>query len=75
MVTMECKAGIGTSSRALPGLGTVGVLVLANFGGLDQLRLGGVAVGTTLAAERAAAERSRRRGRELHRCRRHGHPP
>ena len=59
MVTMECKAGIGTSSRALPRLGTVGVLVLANFGGLDQLRLGGVAVGTTLAAERAAAERSR----------------
>ncbi len=52
MVTMGCKAGIGTSSRALPGLGTVGVLVLANFGGLDQLRLGGVAVGTTLAAER-----------------------
>jgi D-aminopeptidase len=57
MITMDLKAGIGTSSRVLPGLGTVGVLVLANFGGLPQLRLGGVPVGATLAAEAAGAGR------------------
>jgi D-aminopeptidase len=55
MITMELKAGIGTSSRVLPGLGTVGVLVLANFGARPQLRLGGVPVGATLAAEAVAA--------------------
>ena len=41
MITMEFKAGIGTSSRVLDGLGTVGVLVLANFGGRRQLRVAG----------------------------------
>jgi D-aminopeptidase len=51
MITMELKAGIGTSSRVLPDLGTVGVLVLANFGGLRQLRLAGYPVGAALAAE------------------------
>jgi D-aminopeptidase len=51
MMTMDFKAGIGTSSRALPGLGTLGVLVLANFGSLAQLRLGGVPVGAQLAAQ------------------------
>jgi D-aminopeptidase len=55
MVTMELKAGIGTSSRVLPDLGTVGVLVLANFGRLGQLRVTGVPVGVTLAADAAAA--------------------
>ena len=55
MITMDLKAGIGTSSRVLPGLGTLGVLVLANFGALPQLRLGGAAVGATLAAEVAGA--------------------
>lgn len=55
MITMGHKAGIGTSSRVVGDLGTVGVLVLANFGGLDQLRLGAVGVGTTLAVDRAAA--------------------
>jgi len=59
MITMEHKAGIGTSSRVLDGLGTVGVLVLANFGGLHQLRVGGAPVGATLAAERDAARASR----------------
>ena len=52
MITMGCKAGIGTSSRVLDGLGTVGVLVLANFGGLQQLRVAGVRWGD--ARRRAA---------------------
>jgi D-aminopeptidase len=54
MITMEHKAGIGTSSRVLPDLGTVGVLVLANFGRLGQLRVAGVPVGEALATEAAA---------------------
>jgi D-aminopeptidase len=57
MITMELKAGIGTSSRVLPELGTVGVLVLANFGRLGQLRLAGVPVGVTLAAEAGDSRR------------------
>ena len=48
MVTMGFKAGIGTSSRVLDGLGTVGVLLLCNFGGRRQLRIGGVPVGELL---------------------------
>ncbi len=54
MVTMGHKAGIGTSSRHLPGLGTVGVLLLCNFGALRDLRIGGVPVGAVLAAAPAA---------------------
>lgn len=53
MVTMGHKAGIGTSSRHLPGVGTVGVLLLCNFGALRDLRLGGVMVGQALAAATA----------------------
>ena len=51
MITMEYKAGIGTASRVLDGLGTVGVLVLANFGARRQLRVAGRPVGRTLDAE------------------------
>ena len=51
MITMEHKAGIGTSSRALDGLGVVGVLVLANFGRADQLRVAGAPVGRRLIAD------------------------
>jgi D-aminopeptidase len=58
MVTMGHKAGIGTSSRVIDGLGTVGVLVLSNFGWSANLRIGGVQVGATLAAEPQAAENS-----------------
>jgi D-aminopeptidase len=54
MVTMGHKAGIGTSSRHLPGVGTVGVLLLCNFGALRDLRIGGVMVGESLAVDRAA---------------------
>ncbi len=60
MMTMGHKAGIGTSSRVVVGLGTVGVLVLANFGGRRQLRVGGVPVGRVLDDEaRAAGARTR----------------
>jgi D-aminopeptidase len=55
MITMGHKGGIGTSSRVLDGLGTVGVLLLCNFGGSRQLRIGGVPVGETLDAERETA--------------------
>jgi D-aminopeptidase len=48
MIAMERKAGIGTSSRVLDAGGTIGVLVLANFGGFRQLRVGGVPVGRLL---------------------------
>jgi D-aminopeptidase len=55
MVTMGHKAGIGTASRVIDGVGTVGVLLLCNFGGADLLRIGGVPVGQTLVAERETA--------------------
>jgi D-aminopeptidase len=54
MITMGHKGGIGTASRVLDGLGTVGVLLLCNFGGLHDLRLGGVHVGEVLARDRDA---------------------
>ncbi|MAT04820.1 MAG: aminopeptidase [Acidimicrobiaceae bacterium] len=50
MVTMGHKSGIGTSSRVIEGVGTVGVLVLCNFGGAEQLRIQGRLVGPRLAA-------------------------
>ena len=54
MVTMGFKAGIGTASRRIEGLGTaepatVGVLVLSNFGAVEQLRIGGRHMGPALA--------------------------
>ncbi|MCU1359688.1 MAG: Aminopeptidase, partial [Ilumatobacteraceae bacterium] len=51
MVTLGFKAGIGTSSRVLDGLGTIGVLLLCNFGSREQLRIGGVPVGRMLPDE------------------------
>jgi D-aminopeptidase len=56
MVTMGHKAGIGTSSRVLDGLGTVGVLLLCNFGSREQLRIGGALVGAALEREATASE-------------------
>src|SRR5262245_14063534 len=38
MSTMGHKGGVGTASRVLDGLGTVGVLLLCNFGGSKLLR-------------------------------------
>ncbi len=55
MVTMGHKAGIGTASRVIEGFGTIGVLLLCNFGGTALLRIGGVPVGEALLAEPAAA--------------------
>ncbi len=51
MICYSLKCGIGTSSRVLPeqaGGYTVGVLVQANHGGLDQLLLGGIPVGRSM---------------------------
>ncbi|MFZ4719441.1 MAG: P1 family peptidase, partial [Ilumatobacteraceae bacterium] len=55
MVTMGYKGGIGTSSRIIEGLGTVGVLLLCNFGGRSQMRIGGRLVGEELEADAAIA--------------------
>jgi len=57
MIAMEFKAGIGTASRVLAGLGTVGVLVLANFGARRQLRVAGRPVGRVLDDELGAGGR------------------
>jgi D-aminopeptidase len=52
MMCFDWKGGIGTASRVVPGAdATVGVLVLANFGDADQLRVDGVPVGRTLRPE------------------------
>ena len=51
MITCDFKAGIGTSSRqfaADPGVYTIGVLVLTNFGVMPNLRIDGVPVGELL---------------------------
>ena len=51
-VGMTCygyKGGVGTASRATDGF-TVGVLVLANFGTREELRIDGVPVGRELEA-------------------------
>lgn len=45
MVTMGYKAGIGTASRHLADVGTVGVLLLCNFGSRADLRIDGLHVG------------------------------
>jgi len=55
MVAFGVKGGIGTASRVLPDPHpryTVGALVLANTGRLDELRIAGVPVGRELAATR-----------------------
>jgi D-aminopeptidase len=54
MITMGHKAGIGTASRILE-RGTVGVLLLCNFGGVRLLRVGGVLVGPRLDATSTTA--------------------
>jgi D-aminopeptidase len=50
MITMGHKGGIGTASRTLDH-GTIGVLLLCNFGGAELLRIGGALVGPQLCAE------------------------
>ncbi|HET9544655.1 MAG TPA: P1 family peptidase [Gaiellaceae bacterium] len=48
MIAFGWKGGIGSASRVVPGRGTLGVLVLANFGTRGQLRVDGVVVGRAL---------------------------
>lgn len=60
MTAFGYKGGIGTSSRVLPadlGGWTVGVLVLANYGRRDQLRIDGVPIGQQLTATEEPPER------------------
>jgi len=59
MTAFGRKGGIGTASRRVEIADesrSVGVLVLANFGRLRDLRVGGVPVGQRLAAESSAGE-------------------
>jgi D-aminopeptidase len=54
MLTCDFKSGIGTSSRKLPekeGGFTVGVLVMSNFGEMEDLRLEGIPAGRLMAPE------------------------
>ncbi len=54
MVCFDWKGGIGTASRRACG-GTVGVLVLANFGSAPDLRIDGVPVGRSLPSPEGPA--------------------
>jgi D-aminopeptidase len=59
MVCHEFKGGIGTASRVAKVLGatyTVGVLVQANYGLRDELRIAGVPVGRELSEHRIYSE-------------------
>jgi D-aminopeptidase len=59
MVCYEFKGGIGTASRVVEVLGssyTVGVLVQANYGIREQLRIAGVPVGQHLRENRVYSE-------------------
>jgi D-aminopeptidase len=59
MVCYEFKGGIGTASRVVEVLGvsyTLGVLVQANYGIRDQLRIAGVPVGQHLREHRVYSE-------------------
>jgi D-aminopeptidase len=62
MVTCDLKAGIGTSSRVLPaedGGFTVGILVMSNFGRLEDLRVDGMPVGPLVKEVLGEIERRR----------------
>ncbi len=64
MVCHEFKGGIGTASRVLAadaGGWTVGVLVQANYGERDQLRIDGVPIGERHPGRRGADALRRRR--------------
>ncbi|KAK4083676.1 uncharacterized protein Triagg1_1338 [Trichoderma aggressivum f. europaeum] len=73
MICHRFKGGTGSSSRIVKGFDidgnvksyTVGVLVQANYGSLDNLRIGGVPVGQILwEQEQPAAEQLKPRERE-----------
>jgi D-aminopeptidase len=58
MLTKGFKSGIGTSSRVVAGLGTVGVLVLANFSAPPGLVIDGVPVGDLLGGSDTSRRKS-----------------
>jgi len=63
MLTCGFKSGIGTSSRRLSGSDggyVVGVLVMSNFGMMEDLRIMGIPVGTILKAEFSDQETRRK---------------
>lgn len=63
MMAFEFKSGIGTSSRIAStpvGEFTVGVLVQANFGARDELRVDGVPVGREIDYDMVASPRRRK---------------
>jgi D-aminopeptidase len=53
MVAFGYKGGIGTASRVAEGAARVGVLLLANFGSREDLRVAGVPVGRQLPGQPA----------------------
>ena len=83
MVCHEFKGGIGTASRVVAaeaGGWTVGVLVQANYGEREQLRIDGVPVGSAIPVSDGADRRTTRRRSPTRRTRRRmpappGHAP
>jgi len=60
MITCDFKGGVGTSSRKLrqvDGGYTLGVLVMSNFGEMENLRMDGLPIGRELAPLMAGRER------------------
>lgn len=63
MVTCDLSGGIGTSSRRLPeseGGFTLGVLVMSNFGHLEDLRVASAPVGQVLAPRLKSLQKRKR---------------
>jgi D-aminopeptidase len=60
MICFDWKGGVGSSSRQTGAGHTVGVLVLANYGSREQLRVDGVPVGRLLAAGTGTLASARR---------------
>jgi D-aminopeptidase len=59
MTSFGFKGGIGTSSRKVPGDFCVGVLVMANTGSRDHLRLDGVPVGKEIRGHEFQTEKTK----------------
>jgi D-aminopeptidase len=62
MICHEFKGGIGTSSRVVESEWVVGVLVQANYGRRERLRVDGVPVGAEITAEEVPLPWKRPRG-------------
>lgn len=62
MITCDLKAGIGTSSRRVDAIGEgtmLGVLVMSNFGRLEDLRVDGLPIGRLVAPRFESLQRRR----------------